>query len=73
MATELVEHAEQMETALEAARSSVESAPSQISGTVRITTTDTILHGLVAPALRSLRAVHPLLSTSSTPAMNWPA
>jgi DNA-binding transcriptional LysR family regulator len=28
---------------------------------VRITTTDTVLHGLVAPALRGLRAVHPLL------------
>ena len=62
MTTELAEHAEQMEAALEAARSSVESAPSQISGTVRITTTDTILHGLIAPALRSLRTVHPLLS-----------
>ena len=61
LATQLAEHAEQMEVALEAARSSVESAPSQISGTVRITTTDTVLHGLVAPALRSLRAVHPLL------------
>jgi DNA-binding transcriptional LysR family regulator len=62
LAASLAEHAEQMEMALEAARSSVEAAPSQISGTVRITTTDTILHGLVAPALRSLRTVHPLLS-----------
>jgi DNA-binding transcriptional LysR family regulator len=62
LATELAAHAEQMEVALEAARSSVESAPSQVSGTVRITTTDTVLHGLVAPALRGLRAVHPLLS-----------
>ena len=62
MATALAEHAEQMEAALEAARSSVESAPSQISGMVRITTTDTVLHGLVAPALHNLRAVHPLLS-----------
>jgi DNA-binding transcriptional LysR family regulator len=62
MATQLAEHAEQMEAALEAARTSVETAPSQISGTVRITTTDTILHGLVAPALHSLRSVHPLLS-----------
>lgn len=62
LATELAEHAEQMEVALEAARSSVEAAPARISGTVRITTTDTVLHGLVAPALRSLQAVHPLLS-----------
>ena len=61
LATELAEHAEQMESALEAARSSVEAAPAKISGTVRITTTDTILHGLVAPALRSLQLIHPLL------------
>jgi len=62
LATELAEHGEQMEVALEAARSSVEAAPAQVSGTVRITTTDTVLHGLVAPALCSLHAVHPLLS-----------
>lgn len=62
LANELAEHAERMEAALEAARSSAEAQPSQVSGTVRITTTDTILHGLVAPALRSLHAVHPLLS-----------
>ena len=61
MATALAEHAETMEAALEAARAAVESAPSQISGTVRITTTDTVLHGLVAPALNGLRAEHPLL------------
>jgi DNA-binding transcriptional LysR family regulator len=62
LATQLAEHAEQMEAALEAARSSVEAAPAQISGTVRITTTDTVLHGLIAPALRSLQSAHPLLS-----------
>jgi DNA-binding transcriptional LysR family regulator len=62
LATELAEHAERMEAALEAARSSAEAAPAQVSGTVRITTTDTVLHGLVAPALRGLHAVHPLLS-----------
>lgn len=62
LASELAEHAERMEAALEAACSAVESTPSQISGSVRITTTDTILHGLVAPALSGLRTVHPLLS-----------
>jgi DNA-binding transcriptional LysR family regulator len=62
LAMHLAEHAEQMEAALEAARSSVEAAPARISGTVRITTTDTILHGLVAPALQSLQTAHPLLS-----------
>jgi len=62
LASELAEHAERMEAALEAARSSAEVAPAQISGTVRITTTDTVLHGLVAPALRSLQTTHPMLS-----------
>lgn len=61
MAIALAEHAEQMEVAVEAARSTIEAVPSQISGTVRITTTDTVLHGLIAPALRSLSTVHPLL------------
>jgi DNA-binding transcriptional LysR family regulator len=62
LANELAEHAERMEAALEAARSCAEAAPAQVSGTVRITTTDTVLHGLVAPALRSLQRLHPLLS-----------
>jgi DNA-binding transcriptional LysR family regulator len=62
LARQLTELAEQMEAALEAARSVVESAPSQVSGTVRITTTDTVLHGMVAPALQGLRSLHPLLA-----------
>jgi DNA-binding transcriptional LysR family regulator len=62
LAIALAEHGEAMESALDAARASIEAAPAQISGTVRITTTDTVLHGLVAPALRSLQAAHPLLS-----------
>ncbi len=62
LARQIAEHAEQMEAALEAARSTVAATPAQISGTVRITTTDTLLHGLVAPALHSLQALHPLLS-----------
>lgn len=61
LATDLAEHAERMEAALEAARSSIEASPEQVSGTVRITTTDTVLHGLVAPALRTLRTAHPLI------------
>lgn len=61
LATELAAQAEQVESALEAARSSVDSAPSRISGTVRITTTDTVLHGLVAPALHGLHEAHPHL------------
>lgn len=61
LARSLAERAEEMEAVLEAARSSIEVEPSQVSGSVRITTTDTILHGLVAPALRSLHDEHPLL------------
>lgn len=62
LATELAEHAERMEVAVEAARSAVEAAPSLVSGAVRITTTDTLLHGLVAPVLPALRLAHPLLA-----------
>jgi len=61
LAQALAEQAEQVETALEAARSAAQQQPDRVAGTVRITTTDTILHGLVAPALKPLRAAHPLL------------
>lgn len=61
LATQLAGHAEAMEVAVEAARSAAQAEPSQVSGTVRITTTDTVLHGLVAPTLPALREVHPLL------------
>lgn len=61
LATQLAGHAEEIEVSLESARSSIESAPTQVSGSVRITTTDTILHGLVAPALSALKETHPLL------------
>ncbi|AST33700.1 LysR family transcriptional regulator [Ralstonia solanacearum] len=59
LAQSLAERAEQVEAALEAARSAANMAPDPVSGTVRITTTDTILHGLVAPALMALHAQHP--------------
>ncbi len=61
LAQALAEQAEQVEAALEAARSAAQQRPDSVAGTVRITTTDTILHGLVAPALKPLRAAHPLL------------
>ena len=61
LARSLAEHAEQLEVALESARSAAQLRPEQVSGTVRITTTDTILHALVAPALKDLKALHPLL------------
>lgn len=61
LAQALAEQAEQVEAALEAARSAAQQRPDRVAGTVRITTTDTILHGLVAPALKPLRVAHPLL------------
>jgi DNA-binding transcriptional LysR family regulator len=61
LAQSLAEHGEKLESVLEQARSSVQAEPGQVAGSVRITTTDTVLHGLVAPALRGLHAKHPLL------------
>ncbi len=57
----LAEQAEHVEVALEASRAAVRQHPGAVSGTVRVTSTDTVLHGLVAPALAELRVRHPLL------------
>jgi len=62
LALELAGHAERAEAALEGARSTAQASPGQVCGTVKITTTDTVLHALVAPALKPLQAAHPLLS-----------
>ncbi|WP_157266032.1 LysR family transcriptional regulator [Azohydromonas aeria] len=62
LARALAEQAEAVESALEAARSAAQQQPEGVSGSVRITSTDTILHGLIAPALRALHESHPLLS-----------
>ena len=62
LARSLAEHGEQLEVAIESARSAAQLRPEQVSGTVRLTTTDTLLHGLVAPALKDLNALHPLLA-----------
>lgn len=61
LAQDLASHGERMEVQLEAARSALQTRPEQVAGSVRITTTDTVLHGLVAPALKQLQIVHPLL------------
>jgi DNA-binding transcriptional LysR family regulator len=61
LACTLTEHAEQMEIALEAARSAAQLQPEEVAGSVRISTTDTILHGLIAPSLKVLRDQHPHL------------
>ncbi|WP_284196566.1 LysR family transcriptional regulator [Chitinimonas prasina] len=62
LAQDLATEAEQMEVHLEAARSLTQLRPEHVAGSVRITTTDTILHALVAPALHTLHKQHPLLS-----------
>jgi len=62
LAQDLAREAEQLEVHLESARSLTQLRPEHVSGSVRITTTDTILHALVAPALNSLHKHHPLLS-----------
>lgn len=62
LAQVLASHGEQLEVQLESARSAAQAEAEQVSGSVRITTTDTLLHGLVAPALRLLPSSHPLLS-----------
>jgi DNA-binding transcriptional LysR family regulator len=61
LALTLAEHAEQMEAAIESARTAAQQRPEQVSGRVRISTTDTVLHGLVAPALIALKVAHPQL------------
>jgi DNA-binding transcriptional LysR family regulator len=62
LAMALASHGEQIEAELERACSAAQLKPDQVSGSVRITTTDSVLHGLISPALVSLRANHPLLS-----------
>ena len=59
-ASALARHAERIEAELEAARAAA-GAPSQVSGRVRLTTTDSVLRGLVLPCLPALAREHPLL------------
>jgi len=61
LGAKLTEHAEQMEIALEAARSEIHLGPEDVVGSVKITTTDSVLHGLIAPALGALHHEHPHL------------
>lgn len=57
----LAEHAELIEAQLESARSAAQLEAGEVSGEVRITTTDTILQGLIVPVLKSLCDKHPML------------
>lgn len=62
LALELASHAEQIEAQLDAARSVMQMRPDQVSGTVRVSTTDTILHSLLVPVLGPLQVANPLLT-----------
>ena len=59
LALALAAQAEQVEAALEAARGAAQTSGDLAHGSVRITTTDSVLHGLVGPALAVLAAQHP--------------
>lgn len=61
LARTLAAQAEQVEAALETARAAAQAQPGEAAGTVRLTTTDTLLHGLLAPALAALHRQQPRL------------
>ncbi|WP_295751100.1 LysR family transcriptional regulator [Undibacterium sp.] len=61
LAQQLTAAAEQIEIQLEAARTMLQMRPEQVSGLLRISSTDTLLHGVLAPALQQLGVLHPLL------------
>src|SRR5436190_13833510 len=58
---EMARHAERMEAELEAARAVALGPGVEVTGRVRVTTTDSVLRGLVLPCLPPLAAQHPLL------------
>jgi len=61
LALQLAAHAERIEAELEGARSQLAAGEDRVAGRVRITTTDTVLYGLVMPVLGELTARHPHL------------
>ncbi|HZY17756.1 MAG TPA: LysR family transcriptional regulator [Ramlibacter sp.] len=60
-ALELARHAERVEAELDAAQVAASGAATAVAGRVRLTTTDSVLRGLVLPCLPSLARAHPLL------------
>ena len=60
-AGEVARHAERIEAELEAARAAAADTAAAVSGRVRLTTTDSVLRGLVLPCLPALAREHPLL------------
>lgn len=63
---EVARHAERIEGELEAARATAAGSQGELGGRVRITTTDSVLRGLVLPALQPLTAQHPRLQFEVT-------
>jgi DNA-binding transcriptional LysR family regulator len=59
LALALISHAEHIESALEAARAAASDKEKEISGTVRLTTTDSVLYGLVFPNLPAFTVQYP--------------
>jgi DNA-binding transcriptional LysR family regulator len=59
LALQLAAHAERIEAELEAARAQITAGQQQVTGRVRVTTTDTLLYGLVMPAIDDLLVAHP--------------
>ena len=62
LARDLAQQAERAEQALEAARIGVEQGGEVISGTVRLTCTDSVLQGLLLPALAQFMPGYPALT-----------
>lgn len=62
LASHLAQQAERAEQALEAARVGVEQGGEVISGTVRLTCTDSVLQGLLLPALAQFMPDYPALT-----------
>jgi DNA-binding transcriptional LysR family regulator len=62
LALKLIPHAEHIEGALEAARAAANDRQKEISGTVRLTTTDSVLYGMVFPRLAQFAALHPKIN-----------
>ncbi|MEJ6021145.1 LysR family transcriptional regulator [Ramlibacter sp. PS4R-6] len=63
---EIARHAERIESELEAARAAAVGSQRELSGRVRLTTTDSVLRGLVLPALAPLAREHPRLQLEVT-------
>jgi DNA-binding transcriptional LysR family regulator len=58
---EIARHAERIEAELEAARGAALAPNAEVTGRVRLTTTDSVLRGLVLPCLPALATQHPQL------------